>query len=212
MTSRAAKVPSPVRKRAAAKTLGQVTVSAGVRKRIAERKSLRLDIGCGNAKTAGCFGIDLRPLPGVDLVWDIEEFPWPLPDDCARVAFMSHVFEHLTPRKVLPFMAELHRVCQHGAQVLISGPHGVEFRYVQDPTHQRPVNSATFAYWDKAHPSRLWEVYMPPIFHLESFDVIPAGMSRDFNAILSVHKPGPGQTCAVCGEAGPKASRRGKAR
>lgn len=156
---------------------------------LAKKKTVRLDIGCGAHKNApDCVGIDVRPLPGVDIVHDIEEPPWPLPDDCARVAFMSHVFEHLTPRKVFGFMAELHRVMEHDGQVLISGPYGVEFRFVQDPTHQRPVNEATFCYWDKLHPSGLWEVYEPPVFHLESFEVFPAGRSRDFAAILRVCK------------------------
>jgi hypothetical protein len=79
-------------------------------------------------------------------------------------------------------------VMQHDGQILLSGPYGVEFRFVQDPTHQRPVNEATFCYWDKLHPSGLWHVYEPPVFHLEVFDVLPAGRSRDFNAILRVCK------------------------
>jgi hypothetical protein len=175
-----------IKRRAA---LNGVKVPRRIQQLLAKKKTVRLDIGCGAHKNApDCVGIDIRPLPGVDIVHDIEEPPWPLPGDVARVAFMSHVFEHLTPRKVFPFMAELHRVMEHDGQVLISGPYGVEFRFVQDPTHQRPINEATFCYWDRLHPSGLWEVYEPPVFHLESFEVFPAGRSRDFAAILRVCK------------------------
>jgi hypothetical protein len=159
-------------------------------------RTLRLDLGCGPNKQPGTFGIDTRSLAGVDLVWDLEEMPWPLPDDLARVVFMTHFWEHISPKKTLPFMAELHRVCQHDAQVLISAPYGTEFRFVQDPTHCNPTNEATFAYWDNLHESGLWHVYQPKVLHLESFEIFPAGRSRDFSAILRVCKAGHnGQSC-----------------
>jgi hypothetical protein len=40
-----------------------------------------LDIGCGKSKTSGCIGIDRVTLPGVDVVHDLDQFPWPFPDD-----------------------------------------------------------------------------------------------------------------------------------
>ena len=169
---------------------GNLKLSPRIRELLQRKKSLRLDIGCGANKQPGpdIVGIDARALDGVDIVHDLEEFPWPLPDNCVRVAFASHFIEHVKPWKFLPLMAELHRVMMHDGQVLISGPYGVEFRYVQDPTHCNPINDATFCYWDDKHPSGLWDVYKPPVFHVESFDVIPAGNSRDFNAILRVCK------------------------
>lgn len=159
-----------------------------VRALVDRRKSIRLDLGCGPNKQPGCFGVDARALPGVDLVWDLEEFPWPLPDNCARAVFMSHFWEHISPKKTLPFMAELHRVCEPNAQVLIAAPYATEFRFVQDPTHINPTNEATFLYWDRADPSGLWEVYQPPVFHVDAFDILPAGRGRDFNAFLTCCK------------------------
>ena len=164
----------------------KLALAPHIRELIQRKKSLRLDIGCGEHKQPGpdIVGIDARALDGVDIVHDLEEFPWPLPDNTVRVAFASHFLEHVKPWKFLPLMAELHRVMVHDGQVLIAGPLGVEFRFVQDPTHCRPINEATFCYFDNKHPSGLWEVYKPPVFHVESFDIIPAGASRDFNAIL----------------------------
>jgi hypothetical protein len=181
----------PLLQARAAKTHGYI------KELIRARKSLRIDIGCGRNKQPGpdVVGLDARPLPGVDIVHDLETFPWPLPTDSVRVAFMSHFFEHVKPWLTLPLMAELHRVMLHDGQVLAAGPYGAEFRFVQDPTHCNPINEATFAYWDRAHPSRLWEVYEPPIFHLESFDILPAGSSRDFQAILRCCKAETPEDC-----------------
>lgn len=176
-------------------TRQRIRISPKTRRLIAARKTLRLDLGCGPNKVDGTFGIDIRNVKGVDLVHDLTETPWPLPDNIARVAFMSHYWEHILPWRTLAFMAELHRVLQHDAQVLISGPYGVEFRFVQDPTHCNPTNEATFAYWDKLHPSGLWHVYEPPVFHLERFDYLPAGTSRDFNVILRCCKATRDEDC-----------------
>lgn len=177
------------------------TVSRAIQRLLGSRKSVRLDLGCGPNKHAPDFiGIDTRKLPGVDIVHDLEEFPWPLPDGVARSVFMSHFWEHIHPKKTLGFMAELHRVCQHGAQVLISSPYGVDFRFVQDPTHCNPSNEATFLYWDNTDPSGLWQVYQPPVFHVDRFDDIPVGNSRDFNAFLTCCKRLTNRrlTCARC--------------
>lgn len=170
---------------------------ARVQDLILKKQSLRIDLGCGSHKQEGAdiVGLDNRALPGVDIVHNLEKFPWPLPSDSCRVAFASHYFEHIKPWEFLPLMAELHRVMKHDGQVLVAGPYGVEFRFVQDPTHCNPINEATFMYWDKVHPSGLWAVYEPKVFHLESFEIIPAGSSRDFNAILRCCKATSEEAC-----------------
>ena len=63
-----------------------------------ERGGIQLDIGCGgNKQGADWVGMDLRPLPGVDIVHDVTMFPWPLPDGCAVRAICSHLVEHIPP-------------------------------------------------------------------------------------------------------------------
>lgn len=62
-------------------------------------RGIRIDIGCGANKIPGWVGIDIRPLPGVDIVCDLEKYPWDLPDECASVAAASHVLEHIVPQK-----------------------------------------------------------------------------------------------------------------
>lgn len=164
-------------------------VSASVRNLLTSKQGILLDIGCGSHKTPGALGMDSRPLPGVDLVWNLQQFPWPLPDACAHSVVIAHVWEHLPPWVTIDFMNEVHRVCRPDAKVFISGPYGLGFRFVQDPTHCNPVNDATFAYWDPDHISGCYAVYRPKPFKLLDFQVIPAGSDRDYNAVLSCVKP-----------------------
>src|ERR1039458_2294693 len=62
-----------------------------------EKSGIRLDLGGGRDPMPGFVNIDVLDLPQVDIVWDIERTPWPLPDECVTSATASHVLEHLTP-------------------------------------------------------------------------------------------------------------------
>lgn len=64
---------------------------------IKENTGIRLDIGCGGNKQEGFVGLDIRPLPGVDIVHNVTKFPWPLPDECVTLAVASHLVEHIPP-------------------------------------------------------------------------------------------------------------------
>lgn len=67
-----------------------------------EKSGIRLDIGCGGNKNQGFVGMDARPLPGVDIVWDVLKFPWPLPDESVLLATSSHLLEHIPPFQTDP--------------------------------------------------------------------------------------------------------------
>jgi len=104
-----------------------------------------LDFGCGAHKTAGAFGIDGVPLPGVDLVHDLGVRPYPLPDDCADEAVLSHVLEHFDDP--LAVLEEVWRVVRPGGRVLIRTPHYSGPYAWKDPTHRRAFSSESFHYF-----------------------------------------------------------------
>lgn len=64
---------------------------------IKEKQGIRLDIGGGANPNKGFVNIDILPLPEVDIVWDLERTPWPLPDECVLTATASHILEHISP-------------------------------------------------------------------------------------------------------------------
>lgn len=122
-------------------------------------KGIQLDIGCGEKKQKGWVGIDARPCEGVDIVHDLQVFPWPLPDSVALRALCSHLWEHIEPKYRIRFMDEIWRVMKPEGQLLLSAPYWTSFGAFQDPTHYPCPNEATFTYFDSSQP--LYEIYKP---------------------------------------------------
>jgi ubiquinone/menaquinone biosynthesis C-methylase UbiE len=69
---------------------------------------IALDLGCGDAKTAGCIGYDARPLPGVDVVGDARVLPFL--DNSIDFIFCHHVLEHFTKQDAKGLLREVYRV------------------------------------------------------------------------------------------------------
>lgn len=136
---------------------------------LATAAGIMLDIGCGLNKQPGFAGMDIRPLPGVDIVHDFESIPWPLPDECVLKAIASHVVEHINPHKFgfVNWMNELWRVMRPDGQIVIVTPYATSPGFYQDPTHCNPCNEATWAYFDPEHPSGLYQIYKPKPWRLE---------------------------------------------
>lgn len=124
-----------------------------------EKRGIRLDVGCGGNKNKGFVGMDKRPLECVDIVHDLEVFPYPLDDESCLMIVASHIVEHIKPWLMLDFMNELWRIMKPDGQLAISMPYGVSYGFVQDPTHCNPCNSATWQYFDPDKP--LYQIYKP---------------------------------------------------
>lgn len=121
-----------------------------IEKLLKEKSGIRLDIGGGANPNPGFVNIDILPLKEVDIVWDLEEFPWPLPDSCVLTATASHVLEHINPHKgmFIKVMDEIWRVVKPGGQFAFVVPHAESPGYIQDPTHVNPMNETTMHYFD----------------------------------------------------------------
>lgn len=71
------------------------------------QQGIKVDLGCGANKQEGFVGMDIRPLKGVDIVQNLEQFPWKLPDECASLVVASHVLEHINPASTDPRLVGL---------------------------------------------------------------------------------------------------------
>ena len=116
--------------------------------------SLRLNLGCGRSPLEGWVNVDLSPLPGIDVVADLDRCrtqPLPFADDSAVEFRMTHVLEHIGD--TLALMQELHRIAQPRARITIRTPYGSSDDAYEDPTHRQRffMNSFTYfaqpAYW-----------------------------------------------------------------
>jgi predicted SAM-dependent methyltransferase len=127
---------------------------------------VKVDLGCGQNKNEGFLGIDIEPHKGVDIVWDLEEYPWPLPDECAELVVASHLVEHIEPHKgnFIKFMNEAWRILKVGGKFMIACPYAGSPGFYQDPTHCNPINEVTWTYFDPLNePTQgmLYRIYHP---------------------------------------------------
>ena len=130
-----------------------------------EYKKLTLDLGCSGNRTVGAVGLDVRDTPDVDIVHDLEEFPYPLPDDSCTMILASHVFEHIKPWYSIPLMDELWRVLRPKGNLAVAVPYPGTPDFWQDPTHCNGWNEATFEYFDPGKP--LYRYYKPSPWYIQ---------------------------------------------
>ncbi len=127
--------------------------------------------------------MDRREVEGVDIVHDLEVFPYPLDDGCVIQVMASHIIEHIKPWLFIPFMDEVWRVCKPKTQFCISMPYGASRGFQQDPTHCNMANESTWQYFDPRQA--IYELYMPKPWLVEFLSWNPQG---NMEVILSKTK------------------------
>ncbi len=77
--------------------------------------SVRVDLGCGNAKREGFVGLDQFDGPEVDHVLDLTADRYPFADRSVAEVFSAHFLEHIdSPNHVF---GEIGRICRDGARI-----------------------------------------------------------------------------------------------
>jgi len=142
------------------------------------KSGIKLDIGCGEHKFAADWvGMDAVALPGVDVVWNLLDIPYPFPDECVTAALCSHVLEHIpkvaviqdwkthkltTINPLLMVMNEIWRILKPDAAIAIAVPHGMSGGFMQDPTHSSQINEAMWFYFDPLYMDGYYYNYVRP--------------------------------------------------
>lgn len=120
---------------------------------------MKLDLGCGENKQEGFTGMDVRNLPEVDIVHDLEVFPWPVHDEDCMMVVASHILEHIKPWLAIDVINEIWRVLKVDGTLAAVMPYPGTRVWHQDPTHCCTWNEASFQYFDPRYP--LYNVYKP---------------------------------------------------
>ena len=103
-----------------------------------------LDLGCGpHSKVPGSVGLDKRPAPHIDVVHDLNVFPYPFMDNEFDAIEMSHILEHVD--RPLLVMNEVYRIAKSGARVRIITPHYSSQLSYGDLEHYHHFGWITFA-------------------------------------------------------------------
>lgn len=129
-----------------------------------------IELGCGNAKTPGAFGIDFNINSQADLIHNLDVFPYPLQDEVADEVICRDVLEHL--EHFVAAVEEIWRICKPGALVEITGPFMSSVNFYSDPTHKRAFTSRTFDYFIEGTEVRKHR-YSTATFELVSVEFDP---------------------------------------
>ncbi|HCD53350.1 MAG TPA: hypothetical protein DEQ34_12945, partial [Balneolaceae bacterium] len=94
----------------------------------------KLNLGCGNDIREGWVNLDIAPLPGVDVVHNLEELPLPFEDEEFDHIRAQDILEHL---EYIPLLKEIHRILKPGGTISIRVPHFTSRYNFNDPTHKK---------------------------------------------------------------------------
>jgi hypothetical protein len=114
-----------------------------------------IDIGCGGTKQRGTsYGVDLFPVPGVDVVSDLTA-RLPFADRSVDRVYAVHVLEHVLD--LVGLLNELHRVLADDGVLHVLSPHWQSVAAVGDPTHVKYLDVQTFKWFCGPHGgSAVW--------------------------------------------------------
>jgi SAM-dependent methyltransferase len=143
-------------------------VNPQVQRDIEAGLGLRLNLGSGHSTRPGFYNVDLLPLPGVDVVADLNEPLTALPDESVDEIYSRHTLEHVT--HLLPLLAEIHRVARPGARIELVLPHFSNPHGYSDPTHVRFFGLYSFFYFcdEEDQPARkVPNFYLPQRFRVD---------------------------------------------
>jgi SAM-dependent methyltransferase len=101
-----------------------------------------LNLGCGTKRRDACLNVDRSARVNPDLVWDLDQFPYPLPDSRFRRIHAGDVVEHL--EDIPKFMSEVFRLLEPGGLVEITTPHFSCANSYTDPTHKHHLGYFSF--------------------------------------------------------------------
>jgi len=105
----------------------------------------KLNLGCGSYSKQGYVNLDATNLPGVDVVHDLNQYPYPFDDDEFEEVFCYHVLEHLDD--IVRPLEEIWRITRNGARIIIEVPSFPGIGAVVDPTHKSFYTFGTFDYF-----------------------------------------------------------------
>lgn len=106
----------------------------------------KLNLGCGHDVRLGWINLDSAALAGVDVVHNIEAFPWPFSDGYFDEIYAKDILEHI---EYIDVLREGLRILKPGGRFMIRVPHFTSVDNYVDPTHKKMFSIQTFDFFVK---------------------------------------------------------------
>jgi SAM-dependent methyltransferase len=140
-----------------------------------EENTRILEVGCGAERLYSIsVTLDKNTVHHPDIVHDLEETPYPFPDESFHFIVCRHVLEHV--RHFVPAVTELHRILKPGGVIYVEAPYFSSVHAYTDPTHVRFFTSRSFDYFLEGSPQTAFG-YSPARFHRIEFEIVVPGKS-----------------------------------
>lgn len=123
-----------------------------------------LDLGCGIRKRKGAIGVDIIPNDVVDVIHNLNQCPWPFPDNEFDDILFESSIEHLND--IVKTLEETWRIAKPKARVTIKVSY-FRSHYAIDPTHRHYFAAHSFYYFDPSHEYHRLYKYSDALFKVE---------------------------------------------
>ncbi|CAN7486182.1 hypothetical protein LJR225_003379 [Phenylobacterium sp. LjRoot225] len=112
---------------------------------------MKFNMGCGHNHAPGWVNVDAFAEAAPDEVCNLDQTPWPWPDNCADEVRFIHSLEHMggDPKVFLAIMQELYRISAPGCRIEIYVPHPHHDFFLNDPTHVRAITPNMLMLFDR---------------------------------------------------------------
>lgn len=107
---------------------------------------MKVNLGAGTDVLNGYVNHDVADLAGIDVVHDLNQYPWPWDDGSVQEIKMYDVLEHLND--FMRAMEEISRILASGGRCMVSVPYWNSWCAHADPTHKRGFHEITFRFFD----------------------------------------------------------------
>lgn len=104
-----------------------------------------LDVGCGTSKKEGAIGLDIVQLEGVDVVHDLDSYPWPFESNSFDDIYMLDVIEHL--ENPVKGIEECYRILKENGNLHIRVVYWNHKYSFSDPTHKHYFSEVSWEFF-----------------------------------------------------------------
>jgi len=105
----------------------------------------KLNIGCGNKILKEYINLDSVKLKGVNIVHNLNKYPWPFKNNYFDEIIADNVMEHLD--SIVQPIEEIWRISKNNAKIKIIVPHTPSVWAFCDPTHKQFYTYFTLDYF-----------------------------------------------------------------
>jgi ubiquinone/menaquinone biosynthesis C-methylase UbiE len=130
----------------------------------------KLNLGCGRDIRQGYVNLDSVKMPGVDVVHNLDKYPYPFKDSTFDEVYAAHVLEHLDD--LVKALKELRRVTKPNGTITIRVPFFPSMYAASDPTHKHFFTYLTWDYLTDITHNHVFGDIKKPYFSIVSRKIV----------------------------------------